>query len=118
MKHKTWFRLVIKAIGVLLIGLSLREMSMLAFWVVVWLFDESQTSLRGMSPQYSFANVAYALPDLAVFAFGMYLFFGGAWIVNKCIPSNKPYCAECGYDLSQSTGERCAECGTVITKSA
>ena len=34
MKHKTWFRLVIKAIGVLMIGLSLRSvMSLLVGFV-------------------------------------------------------------------------------------
>ncbi len=47
-------------------------------------------------------------------AFGLYLFLGGNWIVNLAIPGNRPYCPECGYDLSGAPGKRCPECGTPI----
>jgi hypothetical protein len=49
---------------------------------------------------------------------GFYLFFGRKWIVNLAIPSNRPYCAECGYDLSQTRSLRCPECGTPVPRGA
>ena len=41
-----------------------------------------------------------------------YLFFGGKWIADKAIPGNRPYCHECGYDLTNAVGNVCTECGT------
>jgi hypothetical protein len=49
---------------------------------------------------------------------GLYLFFGAKWIVNKAIPSNRPYCPECGYDLSKSRGDVCPECGVALPRTA
>lgn len=46
---------------------------------------------------------------------GIYLFFGGAWVANRAFPSNRPYCAECGYDL-RGSAERCPECGAAVPK--
>jgi hypothetical protein len=43
---------------------------------------------------------------------GLYLFFGGKWIVNRAIPGNRPYCQECGYELTRTQSDRCPECGT------
>lgn len=44
---------------------------------------------------------------------GGYLLFGGRWLLNYMIPANRPYCHECGYDLSGSLmAGVCAECGT------
>lgn len=121
MKHKTWFRLVIKAIGVLLVGLSFREILYLAVAVADTLLGSLPLPYRiQLSPFPAGSNYLYWLPDLAQFAFGLYLFFGGKWIVDKCIPSNRPYCPECGYDVShlQSSGSgsarRCPECGVEL----
>lgn len=105
MKHKTWFRLVVRAIGLAFIGMSL------PMFVHACVFMVDQLLQGGMS--FSFA-VAYLAGSVVEAAFGAYLFFGGEWIVNKVIPSNRPYCPNCGYDLSHNTGERCSECGVTL----
>ncbi len=115
MKHKTWFRLVIKAIGVLLIGFSFP-------YIVVAIYEITSAWSQYRSMSFSGATADwfdyFILPllssagTLLMLGFGLYLFFGGEWVVNRCIPSNRPYCPECGYDLSKSEeGERCPECG-------
>ncbi len=52
---------------------------------------------------------------LIQFVLGLYLLFSGEALVNLCIPSNRPYCPECGYELSESSQERCPECGVNLT---
>ena len=105
MKYKTLFRLLIKVIG-------------------VWLFAEGVLALFGSIIQYVsyFSQSTSARPfwwiivipaqGLARVGLGAYLFFGGRWIVDKAIPSNRPYCHECGYELSYAESNRCPECGT------
>jgi hypothetical protein len=63
--------------------------------------------------QFSWIFVQAVVPS-AQLALGLYLFFGGEWIVNRAIPSNRPYCPECGYDLSRSRREHCPECGVTL----
>lgn len=119
MKHKTWFRLVIKAIGVLLIGFALNHVVQFVIQLTyVYLYDPFGSSgifpLQGV--WWTMQYLPPALGALAQLIVGLYLFFGGGWIVNKVVPSNPRYCPECGYDLSKSTAPNCPECGTEVTK--
>ena|SRR5688572_32180588 len=105
MKHKTLFRLLLKLIGV---------------WVFVGGLNNLFTQLGYLG--YLLTNPAgmrqewYMLIGLlGIFAqmgVGAYLFFGGRWIADLAIPSNRPYCHECGYDLTNAAGHVCTECGT------
>ncbi|MCH7721708.1 MAG: hypothetical protein IH988_12095 [Planctomycetes bacterium] len=118
MKHKTWFRLVIKAIGVLLIGLSLPELA-----TFFGLFNAMSTAKpfggTGFAGRSGWMWMVYLAPysgSIVQLAIGVYLLFGGKWIVNLCIPSNRPYCPECGYDLSKTTSANCPECGVKLPR--
>ncbi len=112
MKYKTLFRLVMKVIGVVLIGLALPRMvgaiGQVAIWVVTNPFPAG--SQLSVWLQVGLSSLGHAF-QLAI---GLYLFFGGKWIVDKAIPSNRPYCPECGYDLSTRAGDHCPECGTKL----
>jgi hypothetical protein len=110
MKHKTWFRLVLRAIGVLLIGIALPEFGGLSLGLAASLIFED-----GLLGYDSWEMYAYSMPSYGFqLAIGLYLLFGGEWIVNRVIPSNCPYCPHCGYNLSHHTGERCSECGVTL----
>ena len=56
------------------------------------------------------------VPALVQMLIGLYLFFGAAWLANRAIPGNRPYCHECGYDLSKVTREICPECGATFRR--
>ncbi len=105
MKYKTLFRVLLKLIG-------------------VWLFAQGVVSMMGLIPNLLLyfdrgsppGSWWYMVPARGVtgMALGAYLFFGGRWIADKAIPSNRPYCHECGYDLSTSARDKCPECGTPV----
>ncbi len=98
MKYKTLFRMLLKAIGV---------------WVSIQGAAGAVTSagyvFMGVgNPVFLFHSIA----SLGQIGIGLYLFFGGKWIADKAMPGNRPYCHECGYDLTNAAGSVCAECGT------
>ena len=113
MKYKTLFRLVMKVLGVVFIGLALPRLVGGIGQVTAYVV--SNPGFPGGRPPGWFWQVALtSLGHVLQLALGLYLFLGGRWIVDKAIPSNRPYCPECGYDLSTRTGDQCPECGTKL----
>jgi hypothetical protein len=56
--------------------------------------------------------------NLALFAFGLYLFFSGRWVISRLTRGlswpGGGTCARCGYDVSAVESGRCPECGTKL----
>ena len=107
MKHKTLFRMMLKLLGLwVFVGGINSLVGQFAYLVYL-----STTNIGGPSGQawYSMMNFAGVIVHLGI---GAYLFFGGKWIVDLAIPGNRPYCHECGYDLTNAPGHVCTECGT------
>ena len=106
-KYKTLFRVILKLIGVYL-----------CLQATVSFFSLAASMLLRNMTQNVPLRWTQLTPGLIGFAIrgacGLYLFLGGNWIVNLAIPGNRPYCPECGYDLSGAPGKRCPECGTPI----
>ncbi len=111
MKYKTLFRMLLKALGVWVFVEGLFSFINIGLTYYVTLLYQPIPPLR-YSEQWWLSVEPFAVP-LIQMAVGLYLFFGGAWVANRAFPSNRPYCAECGYDLSGSA-ERCPECGAVV----
>ncbi len=117
MKHKTWFRLVLKAIGIFLLATGAVELVDSFSGSLGRVFLTGSFGFGGSGFPYDFLEfLGYALltglvGGIARLVIGAYLLFGGAKLVNLCIPSNRPYCPHCGYDLRAVSDERCPECG-------
>ncbi len=117
MKHKTWFRLVLKAIGIFLLATGVVELVDSVSSAVGMALVSGGSRFGGFRSASELLQIlGYAmysgLPGgIARVVIGAYLLFGGAKLVNLCIPSNRPYCPHCGYDLRAVTDELCPECG-------
>jgi hypothetical protein len=103
------FRLALKFLGVWLVATGIAPLMGSAFMYVGYLF-----ATFGFGDMYYEPGFWLSLPaqHLAQVGVGLYLFFGGRWIVDKAIPGNRPYCHECGYDLRHCGSNCCPECGT------
>lgn len=106
MKYKTLFRLAVKIIGVYMVATGLPHVVFTLIQLVTIYLNRFNGS--------SFADIWYvsSIASLITPAIGLYLFFSGKWITNLAIPSNRPYCPECGYDISHNPTSACSECGT------
>lgn len=99
-----------KAIGILVIALALPHIIAMV-WVIV--MDFRSSGWIGLSWDSWF--VGHLLGYLASVGVGCYLLFFGEWLLNQIIPSNRRYCPDCGYDVSEPLfAKRCAECGAVL----
>jgi hypothetical protein len=103
MKYKTQFRMMLKAIGVFVFVLTVPQFMHPLYSIF------RPGGLQGASwTDYAIGLIS---PGVQI-ALASYLFFGGKWITDIAIPGNRPYCHECGYDLTNASGHVCSECGT------
>lgn len=103
MKYKTLFRLALKFLGV---------------WLIVQSVCSAAAQLLSMATYPSNLEfVLWYVPiELARIAVGCYFFFGGKWVADLAIPSNRRYCPECAYELYGLLAAQCPECGTPTTQ--
>ena len=105
MSDYSWFRLLLKAIGVLLLGMSIP--------ILLWTAGAAAVTAASAGGRMSFEPL---LPPLAAYGgqalIGLYLLLGGRQLVDYCLRGVRGRCAGCGYDLSGLNAEVCPECGS------
>lgn len=114
MKHKTLFRLAIKILGLALLGFGLPQLIISLASIINLIVIQLGMGSSPFSMPFDWSMIGWVLGPLVQLLFAAYLLFGGEWIVNKFIPSNRPYCPDCGYDVSGSSVEQCPECGSLL----
>lgn len=116
MRHRAYFRLALKAVGVLLIGQNAPAIfERVAFYIEYNIQRQPLTA----TATYEWLELALQIvgPTLGM-VFGLYLLLGGERIVRLVMPTATPHCSECGYDLTGLLGEQCPECGAAIHQDA
>ncbi len=117
MKHKTWFRLVLKAIGIFLLATGavgvVDSVSRSVGTVIFYgpFMPGGSGSSFDLQQMLAYALFNGVVGGIARLGIGAYLLFGAAKLVNLCIPSNRPYCPHCGYDVRGVGDDLCPECG-------
>jgi len=106
MKHATWFRLLLRAVGVGLVAYSVQ-------WVVALLLLVLQIGAGEEfdEPMQFWEWLSYLGP-LLQFALGLYLFFNPKWLMKVCIDDITYCCPACRFDLRGLAAPlACPECG-------
>lgn len=102
----SWFKLIMRLIGVLLIGLSLPTAAG-AVASLIYGFVNGANYLEPGALIWLFS----LLPALAQLGIGLYLLFGSKWLMERCLRGIDSTCPNCAYDLTGATGNTCSECG-------
>ena len=106
MKYKTLVRIAVKLIGVWMVLQGIVNVLVpTGQFMYLWTTGSLPSQIRSLVIQ----GVLVSGAHLAV---GLYLYKGGQWIVDAIIPSNRPYCHDCGYELTGTSTTVCPECGT------
>jgi hypothetical protein len=116
MKRKTIVRIVVKLLGVYLIAMGLPQAASSFSNMLVQIVanpNANSTAFGGgfFDWQWMVPNTMYLIAQIGV---GVYLLFGGQFIINLIVPSNQTYCPECGYMLRKPIGAHCVECGAAL----
>lgn len=123
MTERGWFTLLVRGVGLWLAAIGLmRGVETASNYFVT--YSQQQAFFFGSQPQTFWGGtatptpvvreiVAVAIPSLIPMLVGLYLLFGGGWIVNRLCRSVIGCCQVCGYrvDSLDDLG-RCPECGT------
>jgi hypothetical protein len=103
MRYKTLFRMLLKFLGVYFFLIGCGQLIGTA---------GARLSIQGHLDWTAIQGIVLVAGPTFNLLVGLYLFFGGKRLADLAIPSNRPYCPECGYDLTGSQKRICPECGT------
>lgn len=115
MADYSWFRLLVRALGLVFIGLALPSVIQTAFWVAnAWQY-QTRAGTGGVSVWSTVVQWTGVVVSVVIqLLFGLYLFFGGEWVIRRCLRDVYGRCAACGYEVAGHAGAVCPECGAML----
>lgn len=116
MTEHAWFRLMLRGVGVLLIGLAAPSVFSYLGWLGT--MAGALQSSGWIDGGQIWMLVANAVGAAAQLGLGIYLVTGGHGLYRYCIRGLSGLCATCGYDLRGTDSGRCPECGTAVIRRA
>jgi hypothetical protein len=114
MSDYAWFKLLVRAIGIALIGFSVPTL----IWYVMQMAMSGLPGSPGRTTRSLEDHILRNLPTLASYGIqafmGWYLLFRGEWIIGRVLAEVNGRCAKCGYDIRGLKGNACPECNTAM----
>ena len=112
MSDPRWFKLLVRAIGLVLIGIAIPSITMALSYI-----PEMHDPNFGYNVQYAlWSLIGPGMGGLLQLALGGYLFFGAPRLVKYCVRQVHTRCPGCDYDVRGLQGA-CPECGLLISHS-
>jgi hypothetical protein len=116
MTDHSWFRLLVRAIGLLLFGIAIPGLLWNIGGVIVVLTSESNAGFPVLDQTLRY--LPPLLGECVQAAFGLYLLLRAEPIIARCLREVRGRCASCGYDLTATSSGTCPECGTEFKPAA
>jgi hypothetical protein len=110
MRDYRWFKILLRAMGLLLLGFAMPQLTS-AVGSVLFYFSNEYSRSSGFS--YWPVAVSSAVGALAQLLLALYLISGAPKFIRYCIDQVDRRCIRCDYDLTGLKGT-CPECGLPI----
>ena len=116
MKYKTWCRVTLRLLGAFIVAAHLPTLVVRVLVTAkTAAFGSAYSRMAGSS--WIEQDISMLVEEVLEVCVGLYLFSRGNWIIDRIIPSNRPYCHECGYEQTGLPAEGiCPECGTTYRR--
>ncbi len=115
MADYTWFRLLVKGIGIVVLGMGMPELiSHISSLLQSLAMAGPGGALAGAPWFFWYTQAGFGISSLLQIAFGLYLLFRGQWLVDRCLRSVYGRCPACDYDVRGVPAVTCPECGIVL----
>lgn len=113
MVERAWFRLLIRALGVLFVGLGVTGLVDFVYRVIYRISIQPQVRMDLEWVHW----VAYGTSHLIQPAIGVYLLFFAEGLIRLCLRDAIGRCGYCQFDVSGVLADVCPECGSPLDPS-
>jgi hypothetical protein len=117
MNARDWTTLVMRLVGVVLIGLTILPLVTALSQKLLFMTGSINIS-NGSGLQNVVGQWMREIKLLIQLGFGLYFLFGGKWVIKvlfRGLGGKAGYCPHCDYDVRGIASDRCPECGKRLT---